>query len=304
MQTIVGYMLPKTAGNNTNMYVEVFQHTLKYLYMKGKINRSVDKCIHLLMKIAKDKAFERLIKLEKGKTSYRIGIINSRHVHSIKLSIQAVTETQCNEWTVTSTSKPENHYTIKTQQKNLSNCHIRCKECNICIHKYTCTCPNSLLTVTMFKHVHLVIKYINSHLNHIPVEPSNVPMKSLNVGNEEIFHEVKVLGEYASTADMKEDVHRDMAYLYTLLDQCTDEDILQQIRKNIRVALNLVEVNITGASSRFNRLSNEPPNNHHKTILLNLKHYKISSTKITKQTNKQKHELKQSLQSKSNHSIH
>ena len=91
----------------------------------------------------------------------------------------------------------------------------------------------------MFKHVHLVIKYINSHLNHIPVEPSNIPMKSLNVGNEEIFHEVKVLGEYASTADMKEDVHRDMAYLYTLLDQCTDEDILQQIRKNIRAALNL-----------------------------------------------------------------
>ena len=72
---------------------------------------------------------------------------------------------------------------------------------------------------------------------------------------------------------MKEDIQRDMDHLYALLDQCTDEDILQQIRKNIRVALNLVEVNITGASSRFNRLSNEPPNNalHHKTTLLNLK---------------------------------
>ena len=69
--------------------------------MKGKIskiNRRVDKCIHLLMKIVKDKAFERLIKLEKGKTPYQICIINNRHVHSIKLSIQ--TETQCNEWIV------------------------------------------------------------------------------------------------------------------------------------------------------------------------------------------------------------
>ena len=66
------------------------------------------------MKTAKGKAFERLIKLEKGKTSYRIGLINSRHVHSIKLSIQAVTETQCNEQTVIpSTSKCEDHYTIK-----------------------------------------------------------------------------------------------------------------------------------------------------------------------------------------------
>ena len=118
------------------------------------------------MKIAKDKAFERLIKLEKGKTSYRIGIINSRHVHSMKLSIQAVTETHCNEWT--STSKPENHYTIKKQQTICQNYHIRCKECNVCIHEYTCTCPDSLLNVTMCNHIYFVIRYINSHLNHIP----------------------------------------------------------------------------------------------------------------------------------------
>ena len=38
---------------------------------------------------------------------------------------------------------------------------------------------------------------------------------------------------------MKEDIQRDMDHLYTLLDQCTDEDILQQIRKNIRAVLNL-----------------------------------------------------------------
>ena len=54
--------------------------------------------------IIKDKAFERLIKLEKRKTSYQIGIINNRHVCSIKLSIEAITKTHCNEWTVTSTS--------------------------------------------------------------------------------------------------------------------------------------------------------------------------------------------------------
>ena len=80
-------------------YVEAFYHILNYLYMKGKINRHVNKCIHLLMNIAKDKAFERLIKLEKGKTSKRIGLIKSRHVHSTKLSIQAVTETHYNAWT-------------------------------------------------------------------------------------------------------------------------------------------------------------------------------------------------------------
>ena len=50
-------------------------------------------------------------------------------------------------------------------------------------------------------------------------------MKSLNVGNKKIFHEIKALEEYTTTADMK-DIQRDMDHLYTFLDQCTDEDIL------------------------------------------------------------------------------
>ena len=60
---------------------------------------------------------------------------------------------------------------------------------------------------------------------------------------------------------MKEDIQRDMDHHYTLLDQCTDKDILQQIQKNIiRATLNLVEFNVIEISSRFNRLSNEPAN--------------------------------------------
>ena len=99
-----------------------------------------------------------------------------------------------NEQLVTFTSKPENHYTIKKQQQQTicQNCYIQCKECSVCIHKYGRTRANPLLIVTMCKHIHLVIKYINSLLNHIPIEPSNVPMKSLNVRNEKMIHEVKI----------------------------------------------------------------------------------------------------------------
>ena len=66
-------------------------------------------------------------------------------------------------------------YTMKGMQYTIIHVHV----------------PNSLLNVTMCKDIQLVIKYINSYLNYIPVEPSNVPVKSLNVGNEEIFCEVK-----------------------------------------------------------------------------------------------------------------
>ena len=62
-----------------------------------------------------------------------------------------------------------------------------------------------------------------------------------------------------------------MDHLYALLEQCTDRDILEQIRKNIRAEINLVEVNIIEASSRFNKILNEPANISTKTILLNSK---------------------------------
>ena len=65
-------------------------------------------------------------------------------------------------------------------------------------------------------------------------------------------------------------------------------------KKNIRAALNLVEVNITEASSRFNRISNQPANKQylHKNHSFQLKN--IVKLKIAKPTNRQKHELKQS----------
>ena len=155
----------------------------------------------------------------------------------------------------------------------------------------------TLLNVTMCKHIYLVIRYINSPLNQIPVESSNVSMKSLNVGNKKIFHEVKVLVKYTITAAMK-DIQRDMDHLYTLFDQCTDEDILQHVKKNIRAALNLVEVYIIEALSRFNRLLNKPANkalSPQKPFFSTQTHHKTPSTKIAKPTDKQKHELKQSL---------
>ena len=52
---------------NTNMHVEAFHHVLKYIYLNGKVNKCVDKCIHKLLKISRDKTFERIIKLTKGK---------------------------------------------------------------------------------------------------------------------------------------------------------------------------------------------------------------------------------------------
>ena len=45
---------------NTNMAVEAFHHSLKVCYFEKKQNRRVDTLLHVLLKIARDKVFERV----------------------------------------------------------------------------------------------------------------------------------------------------------------------------------------------------------------------------------------------------
>ena len=48
----------KDAFVNTNMYVEAFNRVLKYVYMKERVNKRLDKCIYVLLKFARDKGFD------------------------------------------------------------------------------------------------------------------------------------------------------------------------------------------------------------------------------------------------------
>jgi len=53
---------------NTNMYTEAFHHVLKYNFLHGKKNKHLDKLIQALIEYLRQKSFDRLIKLEKGKS--------------------------------------------------------------------------------------------------------------------------------------------------------------------------------------------------------------------------------------------
>jgi hypothetical protein len=112
---------------NTNMYVEAFHRVFKYNYLSGRVNKRMDKCIHLLMKFAKDKGFERLIKLEKGKLSKRIKMIMVRHRTSLKLSLDNVQETKQESVWIVNSKDATNTYTVKLEQRVCPfKCHIMC----------------------------------------------------------------------------------------------------------------------------------------------------------------------------------
>ena len=60
------------------MFVEAFHRVLKMVYFHHKQNRRIDILLVMLLKIARDKTFEWLHKIEKGKLTHRVCEIN-RH---------------------------------------------------------------------------------------------------------------------------------------------------------------------------------------------------------------------------------
>ena len=164
------------------MFVEAFHNTLKQVYMQGKVNRRVDKCLHVLLRLARDKAFERLIKLEKGKTSSRLSAIHARHMASLELSSECVhvhilrtkvhITLTCIQYSLTCHScvsaggssiwavkSGDAEYTVcQENERCTQGCALECTHCNICLHMFSCTCHDHLIHSTICKHIHLVVR--------------------------------------------------------------------------------------------------------------------------------------------------
>ena len=62
----------------------------QYKYLKGKVNRRVDKCLVNLLKFSRDKVFERIFRLTKGKNSAKLKRVHWSHLESMSVPITKV----------------------------------------------------------------------------------------------------------------------------------------------------------------------------------------------------------------------
>ena len=144
---------------NTNMSVEAFHRLLKVVYLDSKHNRGIDHLLSVLLRIARDKFFERIIKSEKGKVTHRIGEINRRHRAALDLMENKVTienvSSSNNQWNISSRSLAHVHYVVQ-QILDHCDCKVRCSSCDVCLHMYTCSCVDNAVHSTACKHIHLI----------------------------------------------------------------------------------------------------------------------------------------------------
>ena len=93
---------------NTNMFVESFHSVLKVVYLHHKQNICVDSLLVTLIKIARNKTFERFRKLEMGKQTQRICEISKQHQAALSLSPTTATLVAENKWKIRSQKKTSN----------------------------------------------------------------------------------------------------------------------------------------------------------------------------------------------------
>lgn len=151
------YCYRVNCGLNTNMHIERMHKTLKYFYLKGKNVNRLDKAIHAIMTLVRDKLFERLIVINKGNISTKLSNLRSRHKQCENLHFNMVLPWD-NAWQVVSSTSTQ-LYLIQEVKPTCSDCCLFCTDCNVCFHQYTCTCIDASIKCNMCKHIHLVCQY-------------------------------------------------------------------------------------------------------------------------------------------------
>ena len=154
---------------NTNMFLESFHRTLKEIYLEGKQNKRVDHLLSTFRKISRDKAYEQLIKTEKGKVTQRQRDTNKRHKQAESIPSESVLREDDGSWKVRSTTDTNRFYHVTRTDFSVCGCLLRCSNCGACTHSFKCTCQDYTIRNIKCCHIHVV------SLNE-PEDEENPPM--------------------------------------------------------------------------------------------------------------------------------
>lgn len=120
---------------------------------------------------------DRLLKLHKGKWTRHVGGIRQRHQSCLKLSAEHCC---CVVENVLYTVVGSQDITYSVRQNDAvpheaQTCAVKCHECNICVHSFSCTCLDSALRNTICKHIHLVFRIYKPICHYATIQTSNDP---------------------------------------------------------------------------------------------------------------------------------
>lgn len=144
---------------NTIFAADAFLRLRKFIGFKGTkyLNQSVD---HIL-KIGYDKCFLRSKRIFKGdqKLSQLLDDIQLRHqkaITTLKYDYVSCSKDDKYKWTVTVPESGSSAISTVYDTQSPCACKMKCKQCEVCLHTYMCSCEDHATRHKMCEHIHLV----------------------------------------------------------------------------------------------------------------------------------------------------
>lgn len=285
------------SGINTNMYVESFHKVIKYMYLDGEKIERLDKTINVIMKFIRDKVYDRLIMLERGKISSKLSTLRERHGEILKVPTDEILETE-DGWIVPSFSHSLIKYTVKKQDECSKKeiCPLKCVPCGYCLHSFTCTCLDNCNKYNMCKHIHLVCKKIKEFAKALPQSKAETSI----IGREEPFNGDLIIEDSdpqkeetedlisalkpktTSTNDLKQNIHSICQKILKSVDACSS---LQKLKSAYKIMQNANEVLSEDSATEQNQFitpkpTKDPPNKN-----INSQRYVSTKKKLSRKQN-------------------
>lgn len=127
-----------------------------------------------------------------------------------------------------------NEYTVQEVTKTCpEKCQLKCNECGMCVHLFSCTCPDSFLQHTIRKHVHLVVRQrskLSSNAPEYSNQTEHCNMYMYNDLNKTLLKEVTQ--QYLPNVDsLKHRIFAQLQYITSLVASSSCIDALKSAEK-------------------------------------------------------------------------
>ena len=120
------------------------------------------------------------------------------------------------------------HVTLQ-HEECLHTCSLCCPDCNVCVHMYTCTYPDSLIRATICKHIHLIAKYVSQKSSSNKPNDKHLLENLRNESKDQID-------------SLKWQVHTKALGLAAQVHLINNIDVLKSVISYIRSASNLTKM--------------------------------------------------------------
>ena len=261
---------------NTNMFLESFHRTLKEIYLEGKQNKRVDHLLSTLRKISRDKAYEQLIKAQKGKVTQRQRDTNKRHKQAESIPSESVLREDDGSWKVRSTTDTNRFYHVKRTDFSVCGCLLRRSHCGACTHTFKCTCQDYTVRNIVCCHIHAV------SVTEPEADETNPPMADDLVDDvaqkretlENLIQREQHVKDEKDLEHLKRSAVAELAELTKLLQQAPNKDTIHSALRHIRSAKSVARgLSIIGNDHHYLQTRSFPSNKLHE------KQKRFSSTK-------------------------